>query len=118
MSVREKLIELVGQVQDCGCDVTDVVDMNYVENNVLVDHLIANGVTVKIKKEKPPTDLTNKCGSCVYASAENKECFANTPSYIRCTDPTKRWIREIAAYKTRTTRACKRYKPLPDLPKE
>lgn len=44
--MREKLIELVGQVQDCGCDVTDVVKMNYVENNVLVDHLLANGVTI------------------------------------------------------------------------
>ncbi len=43
--MRAKLIELVGQVQDCGCDVTDVVVMNYVENDVLVDHLIANGVT-------------------------------------------------------------------------
>jgi hypothetical protein len=45
--MREKLIELVGQVQDCGCDVTDVVEMNYVENITLVDHLIAHGVTVK-----------------------------------------------------------------------
>ena len=43
--VREKLIELVGQVQDCGCDVTDVIEMNYVENITLIDHLIANGVT-------------------------------------------------------------------------
>lgn len=47
MADREKLIELVGQVQDCGCDVTDVVEMNYVENSVLVDHLIADGVTVR-----------------------------------------------------------------------
>lgn len=47
MTDREKLIELVGQVQDCGCDVTDVVEMNYVENSVLVDHLIANGVTMR-----------------------------------------------------------------------
>lgn len=46
-TTREKLIELVGQVQDCGCDVTDVVEMNYVENEVLVDHLIANDVTVQ-----------------------------------------------------------------------
>lgn len=45
--MREKLIELVGQVQDCGCDVTDVVAMNYVENITLVDHLIANGVTIQ-----------------------------------------------------------------------
>ena len=49
MGMREKLIELVGQVQDCGCDVTDVVEMNYVENNVLVDYLIANGVTIPVR---------------------------------------------------------------------
>ena len=47
MDVREKLVELVGQVQDCGCDVTDVVKMNYVENITLVDHLIDHGVTVQ-----------------------------------------------------------------------
>ena len=47
MDVREKLVELVGQVQDCGCDVTDVVQMNYVENTTLVDHLIAHCVTVQ-----------------------------------------------------------------------
>ena len=47
MDVREKVVELVGQVQDCGCDVTDAVAMNYVENITLVDHLIANGVTVQ-----------------------------------------------------------------------
>lgn len=46
MSVKEQLLNLVGQVQDCGCDVTDVVKMNYVENDVLVDHLIANGVII------------------------------------------------------------------------
>lgn len=45
--MREKLIELIGQAQDCGCDVTDVVEMNYVENETLVDHLIANGVTIQ-----------------------------------------------------------------------
>lgn len=54
--MREKLIELVGRVQDCGCDVTDVVEMNYVENSVLVDHLIAQGVTVQewIPVSEPP----------------------------------------------------------------
>ena len=46
MWMREKLVVLVGQVQDCGCDVTDVVEMNYVENIVLIDHLIANGVEI------------------------------------------------------------------------
>lgn len=47
MSDREKLIELIGRVQDCGCDVTDVVKMNYIENTTLADHLISNGVTVQ-----------------------------------------------------------------------
>ena len=45
--MREKLFELIAQVQDCGCDVTDVVEMNYVENDILVDYLIANGVTIQ-----------------------------------------------------------------------
>ena len=47
--MREKLIELIGQAQDCGCDVTDVVEMNYVENDALADHLIANGVTIPVR---------------------------------------------------------------------
>lgn len=61
--MREKLIELVGQVQDCGCDVTDVVEMNYVENITLVDHLIANGVTIQPLTgcKQPVTD--NNVGS-------------------------------------------------------
>ena len=59
MDVREKLVELIGQVQDCGCDVTDAVAMNYVENITLVDHLIANGVTVQewiSVKDRLPVD--------------------------------------------------------------
>ena len=42
----EKLLELISQVQDCGADVTDVVEMIWVENQTLVDHLIANGVVI------------------------------------------------------------------------
>lgn len=60
--MREKLIELVGRVQDCGCDVTEVVKMNYVENNVLVDYLLANGVTIQKwipVTERLPEDRTN-----------------------------------------------------------
>lgn len=43
--IREQLVELISEAQDCGCDVTDVVDMIYVENEVLADHLLAHGVT-------------------------------------------------------------------------
>ena len=45
--MREKLIELIGQVQDFGCDVSDVVEINYIEDSTLADHLIANGVTIQ-----------------------------------------------------------------------
>ena len=65
MDVREKLVELIGQVQDCGCDVTDVVKMNYVENITLADHLIANGVTVQewisVKNRLPENDQVVLC---------------------------------------------------------
>lgn len=47
--MREKLFNLIGQVQDCGCDVTDVVAMNFVENDKLVDWLIANGVVIPVR---------------------------------------------------------------------
>ena len=64
MDVMEKLFELVGQVQDCGCDVTDVVEMNYVENITLVDHLITHGVTVQewisVKDRLPEIVSTHK----------------------------------------------------------
>ena len=56
--MREKLIELIGQAQDCGCDVTDVVEMNYVENDALADHLIANGVTIPVRCK----ECVNYCG--------------------------------------------------------
>ena len=68
-NTREKLIELLGQVQDCGCNVTDVVAMNYVENFELADHLIANGVTVQEEAKlywKPvePGKWNLTCSAC------------------------------------------------------
>lgn len=60
-NTREKLIELVGQVQDCGCDVTDVVEMNYVENITLVDHLIANDVVPVVR-----------CKDCLWFDQKDK----------------------------------------------
>ena len=112
-NTREKLIELLynfyldynGYICDgCGTQVAEQVC------GTIADHLIANGVTVNIKKEKPPTDLTGKCGSCAYASIEAKEHWLTTPSYLRCINPTKRWYRDSAQYKARTTKACKLYK--------
>lgn len=69
MDVREKLVELIGQVQDCGCDVTDVVEMNYVENITLADHLIANGVTVQkwisVKDRLPDNENQRVLAVCI-----------------------------------------------------
>jgi len=45
--MREKLIELINQVQDCGYDMTGVVEMNYIENDTLADYLITNGITMQ-----------------------------------------------------------------------
>lgn len=83
MADREKLTELVDQVQDCGCDVTDVVEMNYVENSVLVDNLIAHGVTVRERgrwhleaHEEHSNYRWNVTAECPYCHSEKKEIWA------------------------------------------
>ena len=105
LRTRERLIEILTSFYG--------VDPMYygVEAQALADHLIANGVTVIIKKEKPPTDLSKKCGSCAYAKAEPDEFGRDC--YVRCTNP-----EHIAKYcrsrdrslRQRTTPACKQYK--------
>lgn len=45
--MKEKLVGLINQVQDCGYDMTGVVEMNYIENDTLADYLLANGVVVQ-----------------------------------------------------------------------
>lgn len=45
-NIRENLLHLIGQVQDWGIDSTDVVETNSVDNEVLADHLLDNGVTL------------------------------------------------------------------------
>ena len=53
MGMREKLIELIGQVQDDGCDYSNCFGAwdrpDHIENSVLADHLIANGVTIPVR---------------------------------------------------------------------
>ena len=79
------------------------------EAEILADYLIENGVTAKIKK--PPTDLSGKCGSCVYAKAESdnfgREC------YVRCKNAdhiAKHFHGKDKSLRQRTTPACKDYK--------
>ena len=61
--------------------------------------------------EKPPVDLTRKCGGCEHFSTENKEYFLHTESYGVCRSPDKRFNRALAAYRPRTTKCCKEYSP-------
>lgn len=63
--MRDKLLKLISQAQDCGADVTDVVEMIWVENQTLVDHLIDNGVVIPVRCEKCfyfiPMDDVREC---------------------------------------------------------
>lgn len=45
--MKEKLAELIGRVQDCGCDFTDVVQTAYVDNGRLAEYLISQGVVIQ-----------------------------------------------------------------------
>ena len=81
----------------------------------LVDALIARGVTVNVKKEKPPVDLTNKCGSCKH-SVPAVGVFGNSTCYVRCTNEehlsARRYQgRPLVDVRQRTAKACKKYEP-------
>ena len=103
LRMRERLVELLW-------DAFELVDNELPTIEQVADHLIANGVTVTIKK--PPTDLSNKCGSCAYAKVEPDK-FGRQDYYVRCTNP-----EHIAKYcrgrdrslRQRTNPACRQYK--------
>lgn len=129
-NIREKLVELLrnGRVQHMVCSsdgdpvtsyVTSMVNEDYV--SLLADYLIDNGVTVKVKKEKPPVDLTNKCGSCKH-SVPAVGVFGDSTCYVRCTNKEHLSGRHyqqhpIAAVRQRTAKACKKYEPRSQPPK-
>jgi hypothetical protein len=108
MDVREKLVELIGQVQDCGCDVTDVVEMNYVENITLADHLIAHGVTVQewiSVKDRTPTEADGTVWVCLadVFPYNEKEPYIDAKHDRRITEAfysqfSKRWYKEGAVF--------------------
>ena len=47
MDVREKLVELIGEVQSFGLDYSNISAVCKTNNDILADHLIAHGVTVQ-----------------------------------------------------------------------
>lgn len=112
MTDREKLVELLESAESAVY--WNSGDKSFIEK--IADHLIANGVTVHIPKNKPPTDLTGKCGSCVYA--EQTVAFGGSRCYVLCTHPERRHVKHVTYPRQRTCKACKMYKPLPEPPKE
>lgn len=116
--MREDLIALCNDVilscasnlcKDCehqGIDYPNCMGVHF------ADHLIANCVTVTIKKEKPPTDLSKKCGSCAYAKVEPDKFGSDY--YVRCTNPehiAKYFRNKDRSLRQRTNPACRKYKP-------
>lgn len=81
----EKLLELIGQVQDCGADVTDVVEMIWVENKALADHLIENGVAIPVRCQNCGWWHRHKqgdrsCGVCdKYAASKSENGYCDEP---------------------------------------
>ena len=115
MTDREKLIELL-------FDVPEVTVYNRAAPKI-ANHLIANGVTfakdTDAPGKKPPTDLTGKCGSCVYAKPTI--AFGGSRSWVECTNKEHLRIHcksHCGSVRQRTTRACSCYRPLPEPPKE
>ena len=123
-NIREKLVELLsGAVVEqvfCSSDghpvsrlMCRVVDDDDVDG--LADYLLANGVTVQTKKEKPPVDLTNKCGSCKH-SVLAEGVFGDSTCYVRCTNEEHLNSRSyqgrpLIAVRQRTAKTCKKYEP-------
>jgi hypothetical protein len=99
--MREKLIELLEEIGDKAF--RQHIPLT---SSLIADYLISNGVKARV--EKPPLDLTGKCGSCAYAKAECPEI------YVRCTNPehiAKYFRSRDKSLRQRTTPACRQYKP-------
>lgn len=83
--MAEKLLELISQVQDCGADVTDVVEMIWVENQTLVDHLIASGVVIPVRCQNCGWWHRNKSGDLSrgvcdkYAMSKRENGYCDEP---------------------------------------
>lgn len=76
------------------------LDMQNEVDNAMAEKLIDRILLIveKDMKQKKPTDLTNKCGSCVWATPRRG-------TYVNCTCPSKNpnWF-------ARTNKCCKFYK--------
>jgi uncharacterized cysteine cluster protein YcgN (CxxCxxCC family) len=103
--MREKLIELLEEIGDRAY--RKHIPLT---SSLIADYLISNGVKVRV--ERPPTDLTGKCGSCAYAKAEPDQY--GREMYVRCTNPehlAKYCRRKDKSLRQRTVPACMQYEP-------
>lgn len=100
MTEREKLVEIISTVNDkSGRTFGERFNKSWIE--MIANHLIANGVTVR-------KTVTGKCGSCVHAQP-NDRYFRGSKGYIICGNPEKRFKRPLAHVKQRSCPACKLY---------
>lgn len=108
MTDKEKLIEQL-RFAALRCDRTNKGCMFCKDLLKAADEL-ANGVTVHVKTVKPPTDLTGKCGSCVYTTSTT--AFGGR-CYVKCTNEEHLAVwgkNKLTAVRQRTAKACKHYK--------
>lgn len=79
MLVREKMIELLDDIQRCGEDYTDceiygIRIPDTVSNEVVTDHLIANGVTVRERGQWETTEVTEEWETVERFHHFHREC--------------------------------------------
>ena len=83
MDVREKLVELLNEVQETGVNEIPAgfgYTSEYVQNEKVASHLIANGVTVQERGYW--ASLTDCANAGVYCSVCNKKIYKE--DYARC----------------------------------
>jgi hypothetical protein len=110
---KAKLIDLLCKAHGMATDASLFEDVSYAEQlEMEADYLLSHGVTVQIKKEKPPTDLAGKCGGCAYAEVVH-DVFGGSYCYVKCINPehiAKYCSRRASPIRQRTVKACKLYK--------
>ena len=84
MGMREKLLNLIGRVQDEGLDYSDVVCVYRTSNERLADYLIAHGVTIPVRcKDCKKRYDPNECPMCILAYGEQHD-FTLENGYCDC----------------------------------
>lgn len=116
MSDRERLIELIGNIQLRGFmerRTENSISVWPVANEKLADYLLAAGVTLLQPKEpRPEPDLTGKCGGCAHSAPTT--VYGGSKCYVECKNQEhlQRHCNNRGKYASihaRTAKGCKLY---------